>query len=1683
MKQIIPAFAISQRTALRHFPVLLSIMLLAMSHVFGQTTWNGSFNSDWSNAQNWSNGVPDASSDVIITAAGTAPAIEGNVVVHAKSVLVQSNSTLTIGATAILIVSGSREFTTTFTFRAAMNNLGHVVNGGGIQLGTVVFPIPQYAVVNQGTFDNKPGARIHIDATNDTGIYNTATGTFQNEADIFIGAELAVGFHGIWNEHLFHNKPTGNIQINRSLLRGIMNYENTETELRGSFTNEGKINIGALANVGDSGIENQADFTNEAGGIIIIDRAITGIFQPTSGDFTNKAKLVVGTSDPGRSLEKAIRNQGDFFNLSCAELSLFSALDNSRTFSNAGLLYIQSERAHPFSTSLQNTGILTFSANSQTILAIVNNGIIITSKAIPACGGAVDVFTLGSIQGFDVEGIFSDPQATLLAGIYHAGSNAFEPAESIAAGIYTLYIKIKSASGCTRIVPWQLTVPEGIISVIIVEPTIVQPTEAVPTGSITINTEGSGDLEFSVNDGTSWSAQPVFTGLPDGDYNIKVRSKINTDCEVSYTQNPVKLRLNVVADETDIWTGAASSDWANGQNWRDKSVPTASNGVVIPNVSNLPVIKAGTTAVALAVKVEEDAALTMEKDAVLSLSGSLAYESLASGAEPLNFTAALNNMGTVMNSGALQIGSQSSAGTFGIVNQGTVKNSSGGNIQVDRSQDTGIFNAAGSFTNAANITIGSLGNVGNHGIWNDATFSNQGDGQISIDRSTLRAVKNNADALKLINATFNNSAAITIGDNFSIGVTGIENLANFNNSGNGEIKIQRSTGSGFYNAAGNFVNDASISIGGTTGAGDNGIANWSNLTNNASGSIYIDQAGQFGLFNAAGTLINKGKINLGEVTSGGTTGIENHAVLKNEFGAEVQIDHTLAAGIHHLSGSFTNEGAIVLGGLGNIGTNGIWTKTDFTNTASGKIYIDRAKTYGGSGLNHINGVFDNSGEIRLGMNGTSGMNSVFVDANATLNNNSGALLSADRSSAASIEVKGFLNNAGRLQLGSLANVGNFGLYITGTVNNNLGTGGLRGEIQISNTKVCALYVLNTLINYADISIGAAAGVGNSGMENQGIVRNNASGHISVDRSTVVGLTHVRGAFENAGTLSIGANHAVGPSGFINQATFQNLAGGTVGIDATFRMALRNDGTFSNAGNVAIGALNSVGATGLESNSIFNNSAGGHIRIDHATDIALSNAAGTFTNEADITIGAATAVGRYGLVNRAAFNNNAGHIRIDRSSDTGLYESSGAFTNKAKITIGAFENVGVHGIFNEAAFLNMEQGDIQIDRTTVAGLRNFNGTFTNQANITIGTNAGVGTYGIRNQATFTNNADGNIKVDNAAEGIFAEANTFANEGAITIGGINAVGTLLTRQGLGNFSNNTGGNFKATGQIAAAGFTNAGGTLSPGYSPGKLTFNESKDFSNSIMDIEINGAGIAGVNYDQIEVLGTATLGGTLKVTVNYSPVDGDEITILKASAISGQFSSLSGGNRWRIEYSDNAIKLTYDSSLPVNLVEFNARATGSTIQLSWRTASETDNAGFHIERSSNGINWQDIGFVAGNGTVSATHDYHFQDINPISGLNYYRLHQIDFDGKTEHSSIQSVRLDVPDSELIVWADQLRQVHIKTEDRVEQVTVFDLSGRIVGTSKLKTLDLSHVTGGLLLVRIQTGNRIVTKKLLLP
>lgn len=1121
------------------------------------------------------------------------------------------------------------------------------------------------------------------------------------------------------------------------------------------------------------------------------------------------------------------------------------------------------------------------------------------------------------------------------------------------------------------------------------------------------------------------------------------------------------------------WTGNESSDWNNAANWAP-GIPGIYTEAVIPYVSTHdPVIGNGQSVVAYAVRIDAGSSLSIGSGGVLTINGFRAYTA------PFNYTAGLNNSGTVSNSGQLILGSSAGVGSFAIVNQGIFNNLPDADIRIDSTSDTGLFNAAGIFTNNANITIGTNSTVGLHGIWNDAVFNNYTGGIISIDRSSAKALMNNADETKSIHATFTNAAAITIGAVASAGTNGIHNMGTFSNNAGGDIRVDNTIRVAIYHDKHTFTNAAGITIGSAAPAGNTGIETWGHFVNATGAYVKVDNVVNFGVSIGADTLVNDGSITLGAVSKPGTTGLRNANATFINTGT-VSVDRTGTQGME-TTGTAINNGTINIGGSEAVGRFGLLIGGSFSNNSGAIIRIDRVASIVSAlptGLRHQGGAFSNSGAIVIGEAVSGGDYGMRLQT--TFTNHTGGTINIDRTNLTAIDNASTFTNTSDITIGALAPVGKYGIDIAGPFNNNAG-----GNIRIDQTTEAAIFAKSTFSNAAGITIGGSASVGKYGIETAGSgnFSNAAGGKIAIDRSTGIAIVHLGDTFNNESEITIGGVAGVGTYGISNQKVFKNSPGGYIRIDRTTDTGIYQlKGTFTNEADITIGADADVGVHGIFTETVFDNNAGGDIRIDRTSLAGLRVFNGTFTNTADLTIGSVESAGTYGIQNQSfLINNTGGHIHIDRTKDTGIYQFKGRFTNAASITIGANANTGVHGIFNESEFVNSAGGDIRIDRTTLAALRNFNGTFNNAAAITIGSVASVGTYGIRNSTAFANNAGGDIRVDNAQQGIFLEDNTFNNAGAVTIGGVSAIASLLTQQGAARFSNNTDGVFKATGQVAAAAFVHAGGALSPGYSPGKLTFSDNQDFSNSKMSIEIIGTGTAGVAFDQVDVTGTATLGGTLALSINFTPTEGDEVPILTATAVSGKFSSVSGlPQNWFVIYSPTSVKLLYSPAMPVHLAAFSARATGPAIQLQWCTVSETDNAGFYIERSSSGTQWEDIGFVDGNATTLQMREYTFIDENPISGLNYYRLRQMDFDGTTEHSRVQAVRYENQDKNLVVWANAARQAHVRTDDTIEQVIVFNLSGRIVAVSKTATIDLSGIPAGILVVQVRTNRGLISRKL---
>lgn len=129
-------------------------------------------------------------------------------------------------------------------------------------------------------------------------------------------------------------------------------------------------------------------------------------------------------------------------------------------------------------------------------------------------------------------------------------------------------------------------------------------------------------------------------------------------------------------------------------------------------------------------------------------------------------------------------------------------------------------------------------------------------------------------------------------------------------------------------------------------------------------------------------------------------------------------------------------------------------------------------------------------------------------------------------------------------------------------------------------------------------------------------------------------------------------------------------------------------------------------------------------------------------------------------------------------------------------------------------------------------------------------------------------------------------------------------------------------------------------------------------------------------------------------------------------VSGTTSSGTVTSESIIFFSTRQVALGYapESLLPVELLSFDGYAENNEVHLTWITATEINNDYFEVQRSSDGVNFESIGVVDGNGNSNESITYKFLDRSPYLGLSYYRLRQVDFDGAEELLPIIQVSND-------------------------------------------------------------------------
>lgn len=177
-------------------------------------------------------------------------------------------------------------------------------------------------------------------------------------------------------------------------------------------------------------------------------------------------------------------------------------------------------------------------------------------------------------------------------------------------------------------------------------------------------------------------------------------------------------------------------------------------------------------------------------------------------------------------------------------------------------------------------------------------------------------------------------------------------------------------------------------------------------------------------------------------------------------------------------------------------------------------------------------------------------------------------------------------------------------------------------------------------------------------------------------------------------------------------------------------------------------------------------------------------------------------------------------------------------------------------------------------------------------------------------------------------------------------------------------------------------------------------------------------------------------------------------------------------------------------LPVELLSFTAKAKDNRMVIcNWVTASEINNDFFTVLRSKDGINFEELGTVTGNGTTNLQHNYSFNDTNPYKGVSFYSLKQTDINGNYTYSQVESILITSEELQYVVFPnpnDGTFQIKFNAEDNSEaELMLTDASGRIVLTQKLndasglQSVSPLNATPGFYFLQIINGNnKFITK-----
>jgi len=217
----------------------------------------------------------------------------------------------------------------------------------------------------------------------------------------------------------------------------------------------------------------------------------------------------------------------------------------------------------------------------------------------------------------------------------------------------------------------------------------------------------------------------------------------------------------------------------------------------------------------------------------------------------------------------------------------------------------------------------------------------------------------------------------------------------------------------------------------------------------------------------------------------------------------------------------------------------------------------------------------------------------------------------------------------------------------------------------------------------------------------------------------------------------------------------------------------------------------------------------------------------------------------------------------------------------------------------------------------------------------------------------------------------------------------------------------------------------------YSPFTFDLNSATFFGGDGVAIKVIDAKHPTItSADYISRYWTMTWSGLLSMNfdVSYTYVSGDIV-----GTEIGMITYVWDGSSWTIHDVVDEVTNTFQTSggisapfpgilqftggsgspLPIELLTFDAEVNEQAVDVAWTTATEINNDYFIVERSQDGMDFYGIGMVFGVGNSYVPSNYALTDNHPLQGTSYYRLMQVDKDGRASYSDVVAVTLsDIP-----------------------------------------------------------------------